>query len=221
MSAQIDPKQANLLKCVFERVKQWKHCKCVSKYVFEKINHWKSNFLSRHSFFPPSPPLRWLRTISVILFLNKQDLLAEKVLAGKSKIEEYFPEFARYTTPDDGESRPHTFTLVASCNAQLLGHKCTRFYIAVQSHFHHYTFHPLCMTLTHLPACTRVTVVQFCFCSRADRFFLLVALALVRMGGAKNSTGHRLIKHRITEQSWFMTLAGAASLSAQKRSVVS
>ncbi|MGH0165467.1 UNVERIFIED_CONTAM: hypothetical protein FKN15_063622 [Acipenser sinensis] len=45
---------------------------------------------------------RWLRTISVILFLNKQDLLAEKVLAGKSKIEEYFPEFARYTTPDDG-----------------------------------------------------------------------------------------------------------------------
>uniref|UniRef100_A0A8C9V2N4 Guanine nucleotide-binding protein G(s) subunit alpha n=1 Tax=Scleropages formosus TaxID=113540 RepID=A0A8C9V2N4_SCLFO len=47
---------------------------------------------------------RWLRTISVILFLNKQDLLAEKVLAGKSKIEEYFPEFARYITPDDGES---------------------------------------------------------------------------------------------------------------------
>uniref|UniRef100_A0A672QDH0 GNAS complex locus n=1 Tax=Sinocyclocheilus grahami TaxID=75366 RepID=A0A672QDH0_SINGR len=44
---------------------------------------------------------RWLRTISVILFLNKQDLLAEKVLAGKSKIEDYFPEFARYTTPDD------------------------------------------------------------------------------------------------------------------------
>ena len=50
------------------------------------------------------PPLsvRWLRTISVILFLNKQDLLAEKVLAGKSKIEDYFPEFARYTTPEDG-----------------------------------------------------------------------------------------------------------------------
>uniref|UniRef100_A0AAQ6IHS5 Guanine nucleotide-binding protein G(s) subunit alpha n=1 Tax=Anabas testudineus TaxID=64144 RepID=A0AAQ6IHS5_ANATE len=47
---------------------------------------------------------RWLRTISVILFLNKQDLLAEKVLAGKSKIEEYFPEFARYTTPDDAEN---------------------------------------------------------------------------------------------------------------------
>ena len=47
-------------------------------------------------------PYRWLRTISVILFLNKQDLLAEKVLAGKSKIEEYFPEFARYITPDDG-----------------------------------------------------------------------------------------------------------------------
>lgn len=53
-----------------------------------------SSFISLH---------RWLRTISVILFLNKQDLLAEKVLAGKSKIEEYFPEFARYTTPDDGK----------------------------------------------------------------------------------------------------------------------
>lgn len=56
--------------------------------------------------FPGADPallrVRWLRTISVILFLNKQDLLAEKVLAGKSKIEDYFPEFARYTTPDDG-----------------------------------------------------------------------------------------------------------------------
>uniref|UniRef100_A0A3P9HL77 Guanine nucleotide-binding protein G(s) subunit alpha n=3 Tax=Oryzias TaxID=8089 RepID=A0A3P9HL77_ORYLA len=49
---------------------------------------------------------RWLRTISVILFLNKQDLLADKVLAGKSKIEEYFPEFARYTTPDDATPEP-------------------------------------------------------------------------------------------------------------------
>ncbi|XP_064202842.1 guanine nucleotide-binding protein G(olf) subunit alpha isoform X2 [Anguilla rostrata] len=51
---------------------------------------------------------RWLRTISVILFLNKQDMLAEKVLAGKSKIEDYFPEYTRYTvpaeaTPDPGE----------------------------------------------------------------------------------------------------------------------
>uniref|UniRef100_A0A8C2ZHH7 Guanine nucleotide-binding protein G(s) subunit alpha n=1 Tax=Cyclopterus lumpus TaxID=8103 RepID=A0A8C2ZHH7_CYCLU len=49
---------------------------------------------------------RWLRTISVILFLNKQDLLAEKVLAGKSKIEEYFPDFTRYTTPDDAIPEP-------------------------------------------------------------------------------------------------------------------
>lgn len=42
---------------------------------------------------------RWLRTISVILFLNKQDLLAEKVKAGKHKLEDYFPEFSRYQTP--------------------------------------------------------------------------------------------------------------------------
>lgn len=46
---------------------------------------------------------RWLRTISVILFLNKQDLLAEKVLAGKSKLDEYFPDFKRYQTPPDGK----------------------------------------------------------------------------------------------------------------------
>ena len=42
---------------------------------------------------------RWLRTISVILFLNKQDLLAEKILARKSRLEEYFPDFLRYQTP--------------------------------------------------------------------------------------------------------------------------
>jgi len=36
------------------------------------------------------------------LFLNKQDLLAEKVKAGKSKIEDYFPDFAHYQTPPDG-----------------------------------------------------------------------------------------------------------------------
>lgn len=48
---------------------------------------------------------RWLRTISIILFLNKQDMLAEKVLAGKSKIEDYFPEYANYTVPEDGKAR--------------------------------------------------------------------------------------------------------------------
>lgn len=52
---------------------------------------------------------RWLRTISVILFLNKQDLLAEKVLAGKSRLEDYFAEFARYQTPPDAspDARDH------------------------------------------------------------------------------------------------------------------
>lgn len=49
---------------------------------------------------------RWLRNISVILFLNKQDLLAEKVKAGKSKIETYFEEFARYVTPVDAVIEP-------------------------------------------------------------------------------------------------------------------
>lgn len=49
---------------------------------------------------------RWLRTISVILFLNKQDLLAEKIKAGKSKLEDYFQEFARYQTPGDALPEP-------------------------------------------------------------------------------------------------------------------
>lgn len=49
---------------------------------------------------------RWLRTISVILFLNKQDLLAEKVKAGKSRLEDYFGEFARYQTPIDATPDP-------------------------------------------------------------------------------------------------------------------
>jgi len=44
---------------------------------------------------------RWLRTISVILFLNKQDLLEEKIKSGKSKLEDYFPEFIHYMIPPE------------------------------------------------------------------------------------------------------------------------
>lgn len=49
---------------------------------------------------------RFLKTISVILFLNKQDLLRDKVLAQKSRIEEYFPDYVRYRTPDDATREP-------------------------------------------------------------------------------------------------------------------
>ena len=44
---------------------------------------------------------RWLKTISVILFLNKQDLLAEKIRTGRHRLETYFPEFAAYQLPPD------------------------------------------------------------------------------------------------------------------------
>ncbi|XP_035981574.1 guanine nucleotide-binding protein G(olf) subunit alpha isoform X1 [Fundulus heteroclitus] len=44
---------------------------------------------------------RFLKTISVILFLNKQDVLADKILAGKSKLEDYFPEYRNYQVPPD------------------------------------------------------------------------------------------------------------------------
>ncbi|KAK9872533.1 hypothetical protein WA026_017998 [Henosepilachna vigintioctopunctata] len=56
---------------------------------------------------------RWLRTISVILFLNKQDLLAEKIMAGKSKLEDYFADFTRYQPPpevvNDNNDPPEVF----------------------------------------------------------------------------------------------------------------
>uniref|UniRef100_H3CFJ0 GNAS complex locus n=1 Tax=Tetraodon nigroviridis TaxID=99883 RepID=H3CFJ0_TETNG len=45
------------------------------------------------------PGSRFLKTISVILFLNKQDVLADKILAGKSKLEDYFPEYTNYQVP--------------------------------------------------------------------------------------------------------------------------
>ncbi|KAM4718123.1 guanine nucleotide-binding protein G(olf) subunit alpha isoform 2-T2 [Anableps anableps] len=44
---------------------------------------------------------RFLKTISVILFLNKQDVLADKILAGKSKLEDYFPKYTNYQVPPD------------------------------------------------------------------------------------------------------------------------
>jgi guanine nucleotide-binding protein G(s) subunit alpha len=44
---------------------------------------------------------RWLRTISVILFLNKMDQLEEKIRAGRSRIEDYFSEYASYQTPPE------------------------------------------------------------------------------------------------------------------------
>lgn len=42
----------------------------------------------RLSFF-----FRWLQHVPIVLFLNKQDVLTEKVLNGKSNLEDYFPEF--------------------------------------------------------------------------------------------------------------------------------
>ncbi len=47
---------------------------------------------------------RWLRTISVILFLNKQDLLQEKITSGRYKLEDYFPEFAHYLIPPEASA---------------------------------------------------------------------------------------------------------------------
>ena len=43
---------------------------------------------------------RWLRAVSIILFLNKQDILREKVDSGK-RVEDYFPEFSTYQSPEN------------------------------------------------------------------------------------------------------------------------
>ena len=37
----------------------------------------------------------------MILFLNKQDLLEEKIRSGKSRLEDYFPEFVHYMIPPE------------------------------------------------------------------------------------------------------------------------
>lgn len=64
-----------------------------------KCQKWLTMHPTSYYFPPLSLKHRWLRTISVILFLNKQDLLAEKVKAAKSKLSDYFAEFNRYQTP--------------------------------------------------------------------------------------------------------------------------
>ena len=38
----------------------------------------------------------------MILFLNKQDKLKEKITAGKFKLETYFPEYEGYQPPSNG-----------------------------------------------------------------------------------------------------------------------
>src|SRR6218665_1980549 len=83
----------------------WHERYCINIPLF-KFALFLSSCHLRHSFF------RWLRTISIILFLNKQDLLAEKVKAGKSKIEDYFEEYATYTT-----ECKITFSLFLGCFA--------------------------------------------------------------------------------------------------------
>ena len=44
---------------------------------------------------------RWLKNISVILFLNKQDMLAEKIKDGRHRLETYFPDFANFQLPQE------------------------------------------------------------------------------------------------------------------------
>ena len=44
--------------------------------------------------------------VNDLFFFATQDLLAEKVRAGKSRLDEYFPDFSRYVTPPDAATEP-------------------------------------------------------------------------------------------------------------------
>ena len=62
---------------------------------------------------------RWLRTVSIILFLNKMDILKAKVESRQFPIEDYFPEYSSYRPPGDGAGefehrRLHTLVLYIS-----------------------------------------------------------------------------------------------------------
>lgn len=61
---------------------------------------------------------RWLTKTSIILFLNKFDLLEEKLRAGQSRIEDYFPEYADYHV-SNGTAQP----ALAACSASLDANK--------------------------------------------------------------------------------------------------
>nr|XP_008104024.1 PREDICTED: guanine nucleotide-binding protein G(s) subunit alpha-like [Anolis carolinensis] len=83
-------------------------CNCLLNYhgdmkLKEELSFFKSIIFRRElkKLFSP-----WLKTFTYIVFLNKQDLLAEKVLAGKFNLEDYFPYFAHYTTPKDTMPEP-------------------------------------------------------------------------------------------------------------------
>ncbi|TKS87292.1 Guanine nucleotide-binding protein G(s) subunit alpha isoforms XLas [Collichthys lucidus] len=73
---------------------------------------------------------QFLKTISVILFLNKQDVLADKILAGKSKLEDYFPEYTNYqrisTASGDGKHYcyPHFTCAVDTENIRRVFNDC-------------------------------------------------------------------------------------------------
>ncbi|GAV09412.1 hypothetical protein RvY_18959 [Ramazzottius varieornatus] len=52
---------------------------------------------------------RFLRCISMILFLNKVDRLQEKIVSGRSRLEDYFPDFATYMRDEEEDSLANVF----------------------------------------------------------------------------------------------------------------
>jgi hypothetical protein len=57
--------------------------------------------------------IRFLRDAGVIVFLNKQDMLKEKIESGKS-IAPYFPEYKKYQMSSKGEYFSVLFWIVYS-----------------------------------------------------------------------------------------------------------
>uniref|UniRef100_A0A914VTW0 Adenylate cyclase-stimulating G alpha protein n=1 Tax=Plectus sambesii TaxID=2011161 RepID=A0A914VTW0_9BILA len=77
-------------------------CACSSYNMVLEEDESKNRLVESLELFDSIWRNRWLKLISVILFLNKQDLLAEKIRSGRHKLEAYFPDFATYKIASDG-----------------------------------------------------------------------------------------------------------------------
>lgn len=65
----------------------------------------------------------------MILFLNKQDMLTEKIKAGRHRLETYFPEFSNYKLPTDISCDPKEDLQVAMAKYFIRGEFLVRIYL--------------------------------------------------------------------------------------------
>uniref|UniRef100_H3ACD9 Guanine nucleotide-binding protein G(s) subunit alpha n=1 Tax=Latimeria chalumnae TaxID=7897 RepID=H3ACD9_LATCH len=77
-------------------------CSC-----FNEINsHCQNKLEEALLYFSRVTNIKRKLRIPFLVFLNKHELLAKKLLSGRWRLEDYFPEFADYTTPQDATPGP-------------------------------------------------------------------------------------------------------------------